>query len=55
MLIGLAAGTVAALLGLHFSITLDLTASPLIILFLGVILLLSVVYNKLAGVKARDL
>jgi len=40
ILIGLLAGLVAAILGLHFSLQLDLTASPLIILFLGLILLL---------------
>ncbi len=55
MLIGLASGTMAALLGLHFSITLDLTASPLIILFLGIILLAALLYNKLGRIKARDL
>jgi zinc/manganese transport system permease protein len=47
ILIGLLAGIVAALFGLYFSISLDLTASPLIILFLGVILLLGTIARNL--------
>ncbi len=47
ILIGLLAGLLAAVLGLHFSLRLDLTASPLIILFLGVILLLGVGVRQL--------
>ena len=43
ILIGIGTGILATVLGLHFSITLDLTASPLIILFLGAILLLGVI------------
>jgi zinc/manganese transport system permease protein len=46
--IGLGAGVVATLLGLHFSITYDLTVSPLIILFLGVILLLGLMIRSIA-------
>jgi zinc/manganese transport system permease protein len=46
IVIGLASGVIAALLGLHFSITLDLTASPLIILFLGMILLLGIIARR---------
>ena len=42
VLIGLLSGLLAAILGLHFSLQLDLTASPLIILFLGLILLLGI-------------
>lgn len=49
--IGLASGLVASLLGLHFSLTLDLTASPLIILFLGIILLAAILVRRIAGVK----
>ncbi len=47
IIIGLVSGLIATLLGLHFSLTLDLTASPLIILFLGLILLLGVIVRKL--------
>ena len=47
IIIGLSAGIIATLLGLHFSITLDLTASPLIILFLGMILLLGIIARRL--------
>ncbi len=47
IVIGLVSGLIATLLGLHFSLTLDLTASPLIILFLGLILLLGVIVRKL--------
>jgi zinc/manganese transport system permease protein len=47
---GLLAGLLAAMLGLHFSLTLDLTASPLIILFLGGILLVAVLLRKVAVV-----
>jgi zinc/manganese transport system permease protein len=39
---GLISGIIATLLGLHYSMNLDLTASPLIILFLGLILLISI-------------
>ncbi|MEN8203693.1 MAG: metal ABC transporter permease [Bacteroidota bacterium] len=49
ILVGLFSGLIAAVLGLHFSLTLDLTASPLIILFLGLILLLAVLFRYLAG------
>jgi zinc/manganese transport system permease protein len=47
ILIGLLAGLLAAILGLHFSLRLDLTASPLIILFLGLILLLGIGIRQL--------
>ena len=47
IIIGLISGLVATLLGLHFSLVLDLTASPLIILFLGLILLLGVIGRKI--------
>ena len=52
IIIGLVAGLIASMLGLHFSLTLDLTASPLIILFLGLILLVGVFVRKIA-VKSR--
>jgi len=51
ILLGLMAGLLAAILGLHFSLRLDLTASPLIILFLGAILVVAVLVRKLTGVK----
>lgn len=51
IIIGLVSGLLAAILGLHFSLVLDLTASPLIILFLGVILLLAAMVRKLVLVK----
>jgi zinc/manganese transport system permease protein len=41
ILIGLGSGLLAALLGLYISLSLDLTASPLIILILGLILLVA--------------
>lgn len=44
--IGLVSGLLATMLGLHFSLTLDLTASPLIILFLGLILLVGILARK---------
>jgi len=53
ILIGLISGLLAALLGLHFSIIMDLTASPLIILFLGIILILALVIRRMAGAKDR--
>jgi len=49
IIIGLVSGLIATLLGLYFSITLDLTASPLIILFLGMILLISYMVRKIAA------
>lgn len=49
IIIGLVSGLIATLLGLYFSITLDLTASPLIILFLGMILLISFVVRKITA------
>ena len=49
IVIGLVSGLIATLLGLHFSLTLDLTASPLIILFLGLILFLGSIVRKLLG------
>ena len=45
--IGLVSGLLATILGLHFSLTLDLTASPLIILFLGLILLISIPLRRI--------
>jgi zinc/manganese transport system permease protein len=47
ILIGLASGLVATILGLHFSLALDLTASPLIILFLGLVLILGVFVSRI--------
>ena len=47
ILIGLGSGLIATLLGLHFSLTLDMTASPLIILFLGILLLLGVIAGRI--------
>jgi len=54
ILIGLLSGLIASVLGLHFSLTLDLTASPLIILFLGLILLLAIVFRQVAGKKVLN-
>ncbi len=51
IIIGLVSGFLAAILGLHFSLTLDLTASPLIILFLGLILILGVIVRKIVKVS----
>ncbi len=47
IIIGLSAGIVATLLGLYLSIMFDMTASPLIILWLGIILLLSLVGKRI--------
>ncbi len=52
IIIGLVSGLIAAVLGLHFSLTLDLTASPLIILFLGLILVVGLLVAKIV-VKKR--
>lgn len=49
IVIGLMSGVLAAILGLYFSISLDLTASLLIILFLGLILLLSLIVRRIMG------
>jgi len=46
ILIGLTSGIIATISGLYLSVTMDLTASPLIILFLGVILLLGIMVRK---------
>ena len=46
ILIGLSSGIIATISGLYLSITLDLTASPLIILFLGVILVLGIIARR---------
>jgi len=54
IIIGLVSGLIAAILGLHFSINLDLTASPLIILFLGMILLISIPLRRMV-MKKRGL
>ncbi|MEN8227782.1 MAG: metal ABC transporter permease [Bacteroidota bacterium] len=50
--IGLVSGLIASILGLYFSLTLDLTASPLIILFLGLLLLVGIFVRKIT-VKKR--
>jgi len=47
ILIGLFAGVIASVLGLHFSVILDLTASPLIILFLGLLLLVAIIVRTI--------
>lgn len=47
ILIGLGSGILATLIGLHLSITLDVSASPLIIILLGGILLIGVFARKL--------
>ncbi len=47
IIIGLVTGLLAAILGLHYSLTLDLTASPLIILFLGLLLLIAIIIRKI--------
>jgi len=52
IIIGLVSGLIAAILGLHFSLVLDLTASPLIILMLGLILIAGIFVRKIA-VKSR--
>jgi zinc/manganese transport system permease protein len=52
IIIGLVSGLIATMLGLHFSLTLDLTASPLIILFLGLILFIGIILRKIV-VKSR--
>ena len=52
IIIGLVSGLIATILGLHFSLTLDLTASPLIILFLGLILLIAIIVRSIV-VKGR--
>ncbi len=49
ILIGLASGVVATLAGLYLSVDLDVTASPLIIIFLGVILLLGLALRRVAA------
>ncbi len=49
--IGLASGILASAGGLYLSIALDMTASPLIILCLGLILLLSIVVKRVIRVK----
>ena len=46
ILLGLISGIVATISGLYLSVTLDLTASPLIILFLGMILLLGIITKR---------
>jgi len=53
ILLGLLAGIIAAVMGLYFSISLDLTASPLIIIFLGIILLAGVIVKGLSRKKVR--
>jgi zinc/manganese transport system permease protein len=45
--IGLVSGLVATVAGLYLSVTLDVTASPLIIVFLGIILLGGIMVNKI--------
>ncbi len=47
IIIGLVTGIFAAIAGLYFSLSLDLTASPLIILALGILFLLSLIIRKL--------
>jgi len=47
ILIGLGSGIFAALVGLYLSISLDVSVSPLIIIFLGLFFLLGVVVRKL--------
>ena len=46
IIIGLCSGIIATFSGLYLSITLDLTASPLIILSLGMILLLGIIARR---------
>lgn len=53
MLIGLIAGILAAFAGLYLSISLDLSASPLIILFLGMILLTGIIAKGILKDKIR--
>ena len=52
ILIGMGTGLIATVLGLHFSLTLDLTASPLIILFLGILFLTGLVARSLKKKRA---
>lgn len=54
ILIGLIAGIIATLLGLYISITMDLTASPLIILFMGAILFLGIIARSLRATGIRS-
>jgi zinc/manganese transport system permease protein len=46
ILIGLGSGVLAALIGLYLSISMDLSVSPLIIIFLGIFFLLGVIGRK---------
>ena len=50
---GLASGIIATFLGLYMSWNLDVTSSPLIILFLGIILALAIVIKALINGKNR--
>ena len=54
IIIGLVSGLMATLLGLHFSLRLDLSASPLIILFLGLILVLVMIFRSFLPKRAED-
>ncbi|NQU85887.1 MAG: metal ABC transporter permease [Mariniphaga sp.] len=51
--IGLGIGAVVTLLGLYFSWELDVPCSPVIIMFLGVVLLISLLYKKLLKPKTE--
>lgn len=53
ILIGWSSGILAALIGLYLSMILDLTASPLIILLLAVILLIGVIIKKFLVQQAK--
>lgn len=52
ILIGLIIGTIATILGLYFSWTMDLSSSPLIILFMGILLGLALILKVLKNLKS---
>ena len=53
ILIGLISGIIAAVFGLYLSLCLDLSASPLIILFLGMILLLGIIAREILSKRTH--
>ncbi|MBN1820056.1 MAG: metal ABC transporter permease [Prolixibacteraceae bacterium] len=52
--IGLGVGAVVTILGLYFSWQLDVPSSPVIILFLGVVLMLSLIFKKIFRKQISD-
>jgi zinc/manganese transport system permease protein len=53
LLIGLVSGILAAAAGLYLSMSLDISASPLIILFLGIILLMGIIAKGIFRKKVQ--